>query len=62
MNKAQQEIKKLNRKVLSRVESELEVLKDNHSGLIKEVDDIYKRLRKGILDDIGDCERELDGG
>lgn len=59
MNKAQQEIKKLNRKVLSRVENELDVLKDGHPDLVKEVESMYKRLRKGILDDIGDCEREL---
>jgi len=60
MNKAQQEIKKLNRMILSRVESELEVLKESTPDVSKEVDNIYKRLRKGILDDIGDCERELD--
>jgi hypothetical protein len=62
MSKVQQKIKKLNRQILSRVETELDVLRTNNSGLTKEIDDMYIRLRKGILDDIGDCEREIDDG
>lgn len=59
---AQSEIKKLNRKILSKVENELLILKENHPSLSKDVDDVYKRLRKGILDDIGDTERLLTNG
>lgn len=59
MDKAQCEIKKLNRKILSKVETELCVLKGDYPELTKAVDSVYKRLRKGILDDIGDAERAL---
>jgi len=55
------EIRKLPRKILSRVENEFLVLKDNHPELIRNLDDVYRRLRKGILDDIGDTEREISG-
>jgi len=51
------EIKKLNRKILSHVEIELEVLKEEHPETVSTVNNIFKRLRKNILDTIGECER-----
>lgn len=59
MNKIQQEIRKLNRKVLSQVETELDVLKGNHPEVEDVINNIYRRLRKNILDTIGDCERAI---
>ena len=58
----QEEIQKLNRKILNKLENEVTVFKDNHPHLQLEVDNMYKRLRKGILDDIGEIQRGLDAG
>lgn len=46
----------LNRKILRRVEIELEILSEQ--GINTEP--IMKRLRKGILDDIGTCKRAIE--
>jgi len=57
MSNIQQQIHGLNRKILSLVETELNVLKDNHPSVTDDANGMYKRLRKNILDTIGDCER-----
>ena len=59
MTKIQLEIKKLNRKILSQIETELNVLKEQCPSVSNEIDNMFKRLRKNVLDTIGDCERSV---
>lgn len=59
MNNISQEIRKLNRKVLSQIETEFNVLKDDYPEAISDMDNAYKRIRKNVLDIIGDCERTV---
>lgn len=50
-------IKNLNHKILRRVEIELNILKKNNTNWSLEIDNMFVRLREGILDEIGDLQR-----
>ncbi len=59
MNKEQQIIRGLNRKIISSMEIELGILKTNFPELTSTIDDSFKRLRKTVLDSVGECERSI---
>jgi hypothetical protein len=59
MNKEQQLIRSLNRKIISSIEIEFSILKTNFPELTSTIDDSFKRLRKTVLDSVGECERSF---
>ena len=54
------EVKRLPKKILRKLEIELEILQNAHPELTSEFSNMYGRLRNGILDDIGDCARLIE--
>lgn len=59
MSREAQEIRRLNRRILSGLETEFAVLKDRYPELVEDLDGSFSRLRKNILDMIGECERTV---
>ena len=55
----EQRLKKLNRTVLSHIEIELGVLKETLPNASRDIDNMFTRLRKNVLDAIGDCKRSI---
>ena len=53
------QIKALNRQVLSNIETEFEVLYKKYPELKQELEDSYSRIRKNILDIVGNYSRNL---
>ena len=54
------ELKVLPRKILRHLENEFEVLVEEKPELKTDLDLMYKRIRKNILDAIGDCRRKIE--
>lgn len=53
------ELRRLNYNILRRIEIEFDLLKENNPETAHEFVNIYTRLRKGILDDIGNLSRSV---
>ncbi len=47
----------LNGSILRKIETEFSVFKESNPNLGSEIDKMYRRIRKGILDDIGSFNR-----
>lgn len=52
-------VRSLNSQLLSRLEAELDVLKESNPDLTDEIDNMFKRLKKGIFDCVGGCCRKI---
>ena len=52
-------IKELNWRILRKVENELDVLKKNYPEMEKSLEDMKERLKAGVMDDIGGCQRKV---
>lgn len=53
------QLRRLNYNILRRIEIEFDLLKENDPEKAHEFVNIYTRLRKGILDDIGNTSRSI---
>jgi molecular chaperone GrpE (heat shock protein) len=59
MNKVVEIVNKLNGRLLQRLEGEIDVLKEAYPELQTEFDGVFKRLRKGTLDEVNNCKRQI---
>lgn len=53
-------VRGLPKKILRSIENEFELMVQDHPELAKQLDNSYKRIRKNVLDHIGDVSRQLD--